>query len=97
MTKTLMGAALSALLLTSAATPARATDVATTILGVQLLVGLGVVLGTPQRLQGATSANTEYALTGQGTPVANDRYVARQPVKLVCHPYPGTCTTVPAH
>ncbi|MEL6914806.1 MAG: hypothetical protein AAFP13_09920 [Pseudomonadota bacterium] len=97
MKKTMMGAALTACVLASgAATPARATDVATAVLGVQALVTLGFALSGAQN-QGGTSVNTEYALTGQGTPVDNGRYAARQPVRIVCHPYPGTCRTEPAH
>ena len=69
MTKLMNGILAGALALSfsTTAVPAKA-ETLTTVAGVVLLAGAATILRFSQRDNGGTSENTQYALTGQGTP-----------------------------
>ncbi|MEM6276365.1 MAG: hypothetical protein AAF714_05405 [Pseudomonadota bacterium] len=98
MKKMMMSAALGALVIsTTAATPARATDPVAVGAAIKLLIGVGALIGPAARSTG-TSVNTEYALTGQGMPVASAAQAAgdaRVPVMLQCNAHGTHCEFVP--
>ncbi|MEO0676157.1 MAG: hypothetical protein AAFZ02_01245 [Pseudomonadota bacterium] len=100
-TKAINGAAIGALVLSlSATSPARAADPVAVGVGVTLLT-VGALFAGGNRDRDATSVNTAYALSGQGTPVLSSRQMAgvpeRQPVILKCNAHGQHCRMVPHH
>lgn len=94
MRKLLGGATIGAFVLSMAATsPARANDVVTAVIGVHVLIGAALLAS---RDTGGTSANTEYALTGVGTPVTNGRVNMPKHVVIRCNAHGTHCQTVEA-
>lgn len=98
MIRIMSGAAVGALVLSMAVSnPARANDAVAVAVGVKLLVG-GLYLAQRNRGLSATSANTQYALTGQGSPVLSSRQTAgvapKGHVLIHCNAHGAHCRTV---